>query len=121
MNFKEIFEKELKENNINWCVGCNLPSSHKRGFVMNNDKTTIHFDSKICTRATLFDGLHELGHCLEKETGLRRFEEEARAEEFARNKFKEYGIPAPRKRVMLGVNYVKRKKRHGDNIRRARR
>ena len=61
-----------------------------------------------------------MGHCLEKETGLRRFEEEERAENFAKDKFKELGIAIPRKRAMLGARYVARKKRHGNNIIKAR-
>lgn len=115
-SYLEIFEKLLLENNIRWCKNCELSHSHKRGFVMNNDKSTLHFDSKICTRSTLFNGLHELGHCLEKEKGLRRFEEEQNAENYARQKFKELGLSIPRKRAMLGVRYVKRKKRMGDRI-----
>ena len=118
--FKEIFEKELKKNNLNWCKGCDESRGHKRGFVLHEDKTTVHYDSKICTRATLHGGLHEIWHCIHNEKGLRSFEKEANAEKFANQKMREYGISVPRKTRALGISYVKRKKRHGDNIRRSR-
>jgi hypothetical protein len=119
MELKEIFEAELKKYNLTWCKGeCGL-LGHKRGFVLDKDKTCVHYDSKICTRATLHGGLHEIGHCINDETGLRSYEKEAKAEEFANNKMKEQGISIPRKTRALGKDYVRRKKRHGDNIRRA--
>ena len=116
--FKEIFEIEVKKNNLNWCRGCNAGRGHKRGFVLRNDKTTIHYDREIGTRATLHGGFHEIGHCVNNEEGLRSFERESKAEEFANNKMKEWGISIPRKTRALGKDYVRRKKRHGDNIRR---
>ena len=118
---KELFEIELKRNNLNWCKGeCGL-EGHKRGFILKKDKTTVHYDSKICTRGTLHGGLHEIGHCVNNEKGLRRFEQEANAEKFANDKMKELGVSIPRKTRALGVAYVRRKKRHGDNIRRGNR
>ena len=120
MEFRKIFEDELKKYNLNWCQGCDASRGHKRGFVLFKDKTTIHYDSKIATRATLHGAFHEMGHCLNNEEGLRSFEKESNAEKFANDKFKEYGISVPRKTRALGVSYVKRKKRHGDNIRRGR-
>ena len=115
-NYKELFEKELKKYNLNWCLGCAI-RGHKRGFVLRKDKTTVHYDSKICTRATLHGGLHEIGHCINDESGQLRWEREAGAEKFANDKMKEFGISVPRKTKALGVSYVRRKKRHGDNIR----
>lgn len=120
MNFKEIFEQELKKYNLNWCRGCNAGRGHKRGFVLKNDRTTVHYDREIATRATLHGGFHEIGHCVNNETGLRSFECEANAEAFANNKFKELGISVPRKTKALGKDYIRRKKRHGDNIKRGR-
>lgn len=120
MKYLEIFEFELKKNNLNWCKGCNASRGHKRGFVLGVDKSTIHFDSKICTRSTLMGAFHEMGHCLNNEKGLRSFEIESNAEEYAKTKLKEYNIAVPRKRAMLGVDYIKRKKRHGNNIIRGR-
>ena len=116
----EIFEEQLRKYNLNWCKGCDASLGHKRGFVLYADKTTVHYDSKIATRSTLHGGLHEIGHCINDETGLRSFEKEAKAEEFANKTMKEYGISVPRKTKALGVRYVKRKKRHGDNIKRSR-
>ena len=119
---KEIFEEELKKNNLSWCTGeCNLRGGHKRGFVLRKDKTTVHYDSKIATRSTLHGGLHEIGHCLNNESGLRTFEKEANAEKFANDRMKEYGISVPRKTRALGKDYIKRRKQWGDNIRNGRR
>ena len=114
----EIFENELKKHNLNWCKGECGEKGHKRGFVLHKDKTTVHYDSKIKTRSTLHGALHEIGHCINNEKGLKSWEREANAEKFANEKFKEFGISVPRKRKALGVWYVKQKKRHGDNIRR---
>tara|TARA_R100001530_G_scaffold136355_1_gene116656 strand:- start:1288 stop:1662 length:375 start_codon:yes stop_codon:yes gene_type:complete len=114
--FRELFERELKKHSLNWCRGCDASRGHKRGFVLFKDKTTVHYDSKIATRSTLHGGLHEIGHCINDEKGLRSFEREANAEKFANDKFKEWKISVPRKTKALGVSYVKRKKRHGDNI-----
>ena len=117
MNFKELFENELKKNNKKWCKGCCL-NGHKRGFVLTKDKNTIHLDRAISTRATLHRALHELGHTINNEKGLRSFEREEKAEKFANEKMKELGVSIPRKVKMRGVSYIKRKKRHGDNIKR---
>ena len=118
--YKEIFEEELKIHNLNWCQGgCGASLGHKRGFVLFKDRTTVHYDSKIATRSTLHGGLHEIGHCINDEIGLRSFEREARAEEFATNRMRELGISVPRKTVALGRAYVGRKKRHGDNIKKS--
>ena len=116
--YKEILEEVLGKNNLNWCTGCDASRGHKRGFVLFKDKTTIHLDSKVATRSTLHRALHEVGHCVNDESGLRSFECESRAEKFANDTMKEYGISVPRKVKTRGVSYVKRKKRHGDNIRR---
>jgi hypothetical protein len=70
----------------------------------------------MATRATLFNGLHEIGHCVNDEKNLRSYQREEATEQFARSTFKEFGLPLPRMRIALGVSYVRRKKRHGDNI-----
>ena len=123
MNYKEMFETELKKYNLNWCKGenCTVRHGHKRGFVLRKDKSTVHYDSKIAIRATLHGGLHEMGHCVNDETGLRTFEKVALAERFANDKMKEFGISVPRKTVALGKDYIRRRKRWGDNIRKGRR
>jgi len=118
--FLELFEQELKKHNLNWCKGECGHGSHKRGFVFSKDKTTVHYDSKICTRTTLHGGLHEIGHCINNEKGQLRWQQEAGAEKFANDKMKEFGVSVPRKTKAMGVSYVRRKKRHGDNIRRGR-
>jgi len=120
MNFKEVFETELKENNITWCKGECGEKGHKRGFVLFEDRTTVHLDRGIATRSTLHRALHELGHCLDEEFGKNRsFKREQIAEDFANKKMKELGIRIPRKVRASGVAYVKRKKRHGDNIKKS--
>jgi hypothetical protein len=120
MTYREVFEKEIKRYNLNWCRGCDSRAGHKRGFVLYKDKTTVHYDREIATRSTLFGGLHEIGHCINDEKGLHSYQCEMLAEDFARSKFEKYKIPLPRKRVSLGVSYIKRKKRHADNIKKGR-
>lgn len=118
-DFLKIFEDVLKKHNLNWCKGeCGI-LGHKRGFVLNKDRTTVHLDRAIATRATLHRALHEIGHCINNEKGLRSFECEAGAENFANKTMKEYGVSIPRKVRARGVAYVRRKKRHGENIRRS--
>lgn len=117
MNYKEIFESELLKNNIKWCLGCEHRRSHKRGFTSVHEEKIVHLNNKLVTRFSLYRAFHELGHCLDVDVLKRRsFEREQIAEDFARMKMKEYNIPTPRKMVVLGNSYVKRKKRHGDRI-----
>ena len=116
MNYKEILEAELNKHGLSWCRGCAVNSSHKRGFVLHADKKTIHYDSNVVTRNSLHRGLHEVGHCINDEKGLRRYECEANAEAYATDTMRAYNIPVPRKTVALGKSYVKRFKRFGDNI-----
>lgn len=122
MDFREIFEAELAKRNLKWCKGidCHITSSHKRGFVMRDDLKTVHYASEIATRKTLHGGLHEIGHCVNDETGMRRFEREQAAESFATDLMREYGIAVPREAVALGKAYVKRMKQWGNNIKRGR-
>jgi len=120
MNIKEILEAELLKHGIKWCRRCDSRASHKRGFVYNADKFTIHLDSEVATRSTLHRALHEVGHCVNKEAGLRRYEQEANAERFATDTMRFYGVVVPRAVIYRGVAYVARKKRHGDNIKNAR-
>lgn len=117
--FKEVFEGQLAKHGLNWCKGCENGRNHKRGYVANSDKKTVHLDSEIATRKTLHRGLHEIGHCVNDEKGLRSFECEARAEAFASRTMRELGIRVPRETVQRGVAYVARKKRHGDRIKQA--
>jgi hypothetical protein len=114
--FKEIFENQIKKHGLNWCKGCEAYRGHKRGFVLNKDKKTVHLDSQIAQRKSLHRGLHEIGHCINDEIGQRSFEREAGAEAFATLTMRELGIRVPRTVVQRGVDYVNRKKRHGDNI-----
>lgn len=118
--FKEIFENELKKRNLNWCHGCDNGRNHRRGFVANADLTTVHFESEVATRSTLHRGLHEVGHCVLNQKGMRAYECEAGAEKFANDIMRALGIRVPRKCVQAGIAYVARKKRHGDNIQKSR-
>jgi len=115
MNYKEIFETELKKNNLSWCQGqCKEYGSHKRGFVFWKDPV-IHLDSSISTRNSLYRGLHEIGHKITGNKG-RRFEREQNADNWAINTMKQYNIPIPRKARQGVKRYIKRMKRWGDNI-----
>jgi len=119
MEFIDIFKEVLENNKLNWCKGeCGI-LGHKRGFVLNADKNTVHLDRTVSTRSTLYRALHEVGHCVNNENGMRRYEQEAAANLFAEKIMKEYGISVPRKTKSSGMAYVARKKRHGDNIRRS--
>lgn len=118
MTYKEIFESELRRHGLNWCRACNARSSHKRGFVFRDDTKTIHLDSEIATRSTLHRALHEIGHCVNDERGMRSYEREEAAESFSTNTMRSYGVSVPRKVSRAGASYIERKKRHGDNIRR---
>lgn len=118
--FLNVLNDVLGEHGIKWCRGECGECGHKRGFVLRKDRTTIHFDSKICTRSSLHNALHEVGHCINDEKGLRSFECEAGAEKFANDTMKEYGVSVPRKSKVLGFAYIKRKKKHGDRIKRGR-
>ena len=120
MIFKEIFEQVLAKHGLNWCKGCEASRGHKRGFVLHADKKTVHLESEIAQRKSLHRGLHEIGHCVNDERGLRSYECEAGAEAFATRTMRELGIRVPRETVQRGVDYVNRKKRHGDRIRAAR-
>jgi len=115
--FLEVFEEVLTAHSLNWCKGCDSGRGHKRGFVLFKDRTTVHLDRKISTRSTLHRALHEIGHCVNDEKGLKSWQCEEGAERFANETMKQYGIRIPRKVRKAGSNYVKRKKRHGDNIR----
>ena len=118
MEFREIFEAELAKRGLKWCrgEGCHITASHKRGFVMRDDISTVHYDSQIATRKTLHGGLHEIGHCVNDETGMKRWQKEAAAEKFATDLMREIGITVPRQAVAAGKRYVSRMKRWGKNI-----
>ena len=134
MSYRELFEAELARYDIAWCRdGCGHRGReghvHSRAFASGR---TVHFSREVTTRATLQVGLHEiahivLGHTLITESGktrvlrLRRFEREAQAEQWSRNRMRELDIPVPRKSTARGNAYVAREKRRGDNIIRARR
>lgn len=118
MSLLEIFELELQRHNLKWCRGCER-DGHKRGFVLREDKKTVHLDRSIATRSTLHRGLHEIAHCVNDETGMRRFQKEAAANQWAEKRMRELGIPVPRKKAAKGKRYVARMKRWGNNIRKA--
>lgn len=118
MTLLEIFQAELVAHNLTWCRGCERPG-HKRGFVVNGNKYTVHLDREISTRSTLHRGLHEIGHCVNDEAGMRRFQKEAAANKWAENRMRELGIPVPRKEAAKGKRYVRRMKRWGNNIKKA--
>lgn len=113
---RDILEAILRKHDIKWCRDCESRGSHKRGFVKWADRKTIHLDSPVTQRRALYRALHEVGHCVNDERGLRRYEQEENANEFARKTMLEFGISVPREVILSGARYVARKKRHGDNI-----
>ena len=120
MEYQEIIKAELIANNINLCK-CERP--HSRAYAVP-DERVIHVSKKGATRNTLATYLHEVGHVVNghgKKCKLRRFQREQEAEDYARESFKCYDIPYPRKRSRLSRGYVSRWKRIGDKIRRAKR
>jgi hypothetical protein len=117
VTYREMFEAELAAHDIAWCQGCERYNSHRRGFASQD--RTIHFESKIGTRSTLYGGLHEVGHIVRDHFGKgrrRRWQEEQEAERYARTRMRELGVPIPRKDVQAGDAYVARMKRWGDRI-----
>jgi hypothetical protein len=120
MTLREIFQAELDRFDVAWCEGpCRFRNSHKRGFAAAG---TVHLDSKIGTRRSLYRGLHELGHIVlghDRRRGKRRWEVEAEAESWAQGRMAELGLEPPPEIVEAGRAYVARMKRWGDNISRA--
>lgn len=119
---QEIMRAELMAHDITLCAGCDRYNSHSRGFAVP-DKRTIHYSAKGATRKTLYGFLHEVGHIVMGHGSacpLRRYEREAQAEDYARRSLRDYGIAIPRQAVAIGNAYVRRWKRFGDKIKKAR-
>lgn len=117
--YRQLFEEQLTRFGVKWCRDCKIKASHKRGFATSN---TVHFDSQIGTRASLYGGFHEIGHTQDPRVAQRRsYEREAFAEAFAIQLMRELGVPIPRGEIRKGRSYVARKKRAGDRVIAARR
>lgn len=111
----DIIKAELIHNNVSVC---SCPRPHSRAYAIP-DKREIHFSQQGATRSTLATFLHEIGHVVKghgKASKLRRFQREQEAEDYAKDSFKCYDIPYPRKRSGLSRRYVAQWKRIGDNI-----
>lgn len=121
MTFLEIFQIELQAHNLAWCRLCCATKCHRRGFVLAEDRDTVHLESAILTRSSLHRALHEIAHCILPEKGLRRYQCELQANRWAEAKMQAYGVSVPRKTAAAGRSYERRMKRWGDNIRRAKR
>lgn len=120
MDNADIIKAELMAHDITLCK-CERP--HSRAYAVP-DRREIHVSKKGATRNTLATFLHEIGHVINnhgKACKLRRFQREAEAEQYAKDSFRCYDIPYPRKRAGLSNRYVSRWKRIGDKIKRARR
>lgn len=120
MTLRAIFEAQLNLHDLAWCRGCEIGKSHSRGFVLDADLLMVHLDSEIGTRSSLHRGLHEIAHCILDERGLRRYECEAQANQWAARQMRELGVSVPRKVAGKGRAYVRRMKRWGKNIRKGR-
>jgi len=113
-DYRALFEAELARHDVAWCRGCDLRSSHRRGFATAG---TVHYDAEIQTRSTFYGGLHEIGHVVlghNRRGRKRRFEIEAEAERWAQKRMREFGVPVPRGEVAAGRAYVDRMRRHGN-------
>ena len=119
---RATFEAELARREIRWCTGgCRYRNSHRRGFAAAD---TIHLDSKIGTRRSLYGGMHEVGHIVLGHTrrrGKRRWELEAEAESWAQQRMAQLGIEVPPAVVEAGQVYIARMQRWGDRISASRR
>lgn len=115
MTYLELFQAELDSRGIRWCQGCMLYNSHRRGFATKGTNV-VHLKSAIATRKSLHRGLHEIGHLANDERGMKRWQREEAANDFARARMKELGIPVPRITAAKGAGYVRRMKRWGKNI-----
>ncbi len=114
--FQAIVERLLTEHTIAWCKGCDeVNSSHKRGFVITGERT-VHLDRALATRATLFRMLHEIGHIVRDQTGMKRWEREQSANQYGFDQMKAHGISVPRPVRAKANRYVARMKRWGRNI-----
>lgn len=120
MTLREVFEAELAAHGLRWCRECCARNNHDRGFVLDADPKTVHLNSEIATRSSLHRGLHEIGHAIHDQKGMRRFQKELQAETWATARMRELGISVPRKVASAGRSYVDRMKRWGDNIRKGR-
>lgn len=117
---KTVFDDELKKYNLKQCRACDK-GNHERGFVRHEDRETVHLDSPISDRRSLFRGLHEIGHCINVEHGLRSWQAEAAATKYATETMRESGFTVPASVSRRWKAYTRRKKRHGDNVRAGRR
>jgi hypothetical protein len=115
MSYMEIFQAELAARGIEWCQGCMLYNSHRRGFATKGTNV-VHLKSAVATRRTLHRALHEIGHLVNDERGQKRWEKEDGANRFAENRMRELGIAVPRGEAQKGRRYVGRMKRWGSAI-----
>jgi len=115
IDFTEIVLAELMANDVTLCRECH-DSGHKRGFVLDAQPKVVHLDSQFRTRSTLHGFLHEMGHAIHDQKGMKRWEREEQAEEYARVSMRQLGISVPRKVAVRGRRYVGRMKRWGRNI-----
>lgn len=115
MTYLELFQAELDSRQITWCQGCMLYNSHRRGFACKGTNV-VHLKSTITNRKSLHRGLHEIGHLANDEKGMKRWEKEEAANQFAETRMRELGIPVPRVTAGKGKAYVRRMKRWGKAI-----
>jgi hypothetical protein len=120
MTLRAIFEAELARHGIAWCAGgCRHRNSHRRGFATAG---TVHLDTAIGTRRTLYRGLHEVAHVVLGHTRSRRRHRwvvEAEAEDWTRTRMRALGVEPPAEAIQAGDAYVARMRRWGAAIGRA--
>ena len=110
-----IVSREFARAGVTVCRDCRAKNSHARGFA-DLERRKVHYSAKCETRGTLFTLMHELGHILANTPGMRRWEREKSATDWAMRWFHEHGISIPRKTTQLYRLYENRMKRWGKNI-----
>lgn len=115
MDLFEIAHQEVSSAGVTICACCAEPGSHKRGFAVKKTRT-VHLARGYATRSTLHRLLHEIGHVVNDEAGMKRWEREAAANRYAAERMRAYGLSIPRKVTHSANAYVGRMARWGRNI-----
>lgn len=117
MNYKELQEKIIKQYRIT----INENSTCKKRMHIHPQKRMIcKWQSKSSAVAT-FELLHEIGHCENNNSNMRRCEQEFYATKWALERCDELGIKVPQKTIDNYQRYIDMElerglRRHGNNL-----